>query len=346
MISSVDDALRPVIESLLGRVLIYETLDDAVYAAEKLAIVCASSRWRAIFTRQVMTGGYRKKIASGLLGRSRELKNLEAERIQLAARLQHVESDLAGSTDELIARAAIEKEHAEIDAETTALLNEKRQEHKQQTLDFERQTARKHRLETEIERLLVEETSKKRAHAERSDEQERVQCSFDQLAAQIQSALADEQPSEAERNALREQITDLRVSVGSVMNRFKVCSTSESTSRLKRREKRLAQINAATVSEQLIERYRDERMSIDESLHTLRQDIRQAELDVEALRLDRQAIEQEQRDFFGEIDVIGQRLAALHSEQSRLEAKLERLAGLDDQIKNRLWEEYQLTAVC
>ena len=322
--------MRPVIESLLGRVLIYETLDDAVYAAEKtgnrLRIVTLEGD--VIHTSGSMTGGYRKKIASGLLGRSRELKNLEAERIQLAARLQHVESDLAGSTDELIARAAIEKEHAEIDAETTALLNEKRQEHKQQTLDFERQTARKHRLETEIERLLVEETSKKRAHAERSDEQERVQCSFDQLAAQIQSALADEQPSEAERNALREQITDLRVSVGSIDESIQglLDLREHVASETARQEKRLAQINAATVeSEQLIERYRDERMSIDESLHTLRQDIRQAELDVEALRLDRQAIEQEQRDFFGEIDVIGQRLAALHSEQSRLEAKLERL---------------------
>ena len=194
-----------------------------------------------LFTRQVMTGGYRKKIASGLLGRSRELKNLEAERIQLAARLQHVESDLAGSTDELIARAAIEKEHAEIDAETTALLNEKRQEHKQQTLDFERQTARKHRLETEIERLLVEETSKTR-FMPNVPMSRNVQY-FDQLAAQIQSALADEQPSKRTKHRVnKSRICAFRQSIDESIRLLDQRARRSETAR----QENVRQINAAT----------------------------------------------------------------------------------------------------
>lgn len=115
---SCDKAHRPVIDSLLGRVVVTETLDDALRLAK-------SRGWSRMVTLDgevihssgAVTGGAAKSQTSGMVQRRAELHELEEDLRDLQKQLdkvQKLDDNFEGERERI--QAAIEKAQSELDA--------------------------------------------------------------------------------------------------------------------------------------------------------------------------------------------------------------------------------------
>lgn len=344
-----DDIIGNIIESLLGRVIVVENLDQAVQMARKTGYRCrfVTVEGDVINPGGSMAGGYSRHQGSGVLRRGREIELLRGQIAGLEKNVRELETGLPEyehKEKELsVDHAARSREIIELDqqivrAETGlhSLLQEQ-----------EKVTARQKMLESEDTQLQEQAAQIGREIVQAENEISQCEEEIGDLRATIEKNESASRQEKMKRDDLRETITDLKVSLNSI--RESLTAAREMAQRIAR--ERIAQEEKLEMQRQnridslgQIEWLKDERLRLGVKIDSLHKDGAAAAEELRKLAQERQKLESGQAEFFEQLEQAGSRLASLQAEISRCDSRVERCEMQADEIKNRMWEIYELTA--
>lgn len=341
--------LQGIIDSLLGRVVIAEQLEQAVAMARQTHYACrfVTLEGDVVNPGGAMTGGYTKPGASGMLGRSREIEQLQQAVEQLGSQVQVAESGLPALQEQLQQQARLLAgcEQDQLSRTHTRIREESRLAALQ--TELARLAARQTAVNQEDEQLARHQrdiaTRIGRAEADITA-QETVIAELRQRVSQREGANRSEQ---ARRDDLREEIAGLRLSMHSIEE--SLASAAELASRIEQERQqyhqRLIRQQVESIdSEAEIERLTAEDSQLDGLVREARQLSSQAAAEVRRINEQREQLESSQTRFFDRLEAAASRISAIQAEIGKAEARVERFEQAGDEAKNRLWESYEMTA--
>lgn len=344
-----DEDLRSIITFLLGRVVIADTLDHAVQMARKTQYGCriVTLEGDVINPGGSMTGGYHRQSGSGVLGRVREIEQLQQSLIDLeqviserAAQIVLAEQDLKELDRDLAAleQKLLEQSHLRIREEARLASIQQ---------DMARIVGRQKLLQAE-DIQLAEQGRKITAEVQvLSAEIMAMEAETTQIRGSISEREGANREEQERRDDLRNEITELRVSLQSIDESWQ--AAEEMIARIEQdqagQRSRLARHQREQVEGSAeIGRLQAENLRIRAEIDQFQLAGKNVAEDVAAINTAKQQLEFDQTAFFEQLEQATGRLAALQGEISRTEARTARFEGLIDDVKNRLWEEYELTA--
>ncbi|MCF0131426.1 MAG: chromosome segregation protein SMC [Pseudobutyrivibrio sp.] len=344
---SCDSKFDGVVAYLLGRVIVAESIDAAIALAKKnnysLHIVTTEGEY--LSPGGSMTGG-RFKNNSNLLGRNREIEELEKkiadlnneikslqaylEEIETASAL--VEADREDNSNKL-SEAAI--------ALNTAKLNLNRQEElrKESLSAYEGLSKESEELEASIKDIFAgkQDIEKERLdsdarEAELKTEIEKLSATVDEKAYMETSVTRNMSEVQIEEANARQKVEFLQENIDRVSAEIAKCiddiaNIKESKNNAKEdTQKKIAQIEEikSTIS------------ASDENYAKLEESIKNAVSTKEKLN-------SEYKSFFDKRQEISDRITSLDKEVFRLEAQRDRIKDSISYRNNYMWEEYELT---
>ncbi len=338
---------QDLIDYLLGRILIATDMEHAL----RLSDLC-DRRFRIVtLTGDVinaggsMTGGRDKHSGSGILARSAEQRRLAAQSEKLAIELTE-RRQKAEVCKNLITN--LEDELKEFETAGVSLANslaEMRNQHK-----LEEQT--QERLHQVLERLedsrlkaeqLLEESKKQ------SEELKQILNTSEKRLAELEQQLDDLLKGGvdhgAERDKLREELTEIKVAVSMVMQRQRSLDDLEQQMQLLLANNQQRE----TDIEQRLERIHAEKQALAErgevaveELAKLKQTLELAEQNLAKEEFNREEAHAKQQQLFAQNEDLTARDAELQIAIERLERKSERIDQQNHDLKNRLWETYEI----
>lgn len=343
------EELSSILAFLLGRVVVAADLDKAIQMARKTSYACriVTLEGDVINPGGSMTGGFNRSSNLGVLGRSREIEQLQKDISALLLslseqekKLPELESDMRQQARRLaeFEKLSIENDHLRVREE--ARLGSYNQEiekviTRQKSLQAEDALLQKQILQIEQE---VEVGSK-------------TIIDMEQEIARIRQAVSAQEgmnrAEQARRDDLRESISDLRVSLHSVEE--SVQAAQEMAARIEQEklghQQRLERHQLDQVSgREEIARLAAELAGIQIKAADKQTDSQNCIAEIQNLNEQKNQLEARQIDFFERLEQATGRVASLQGEISRAEAKSLRYESQMDDVKNRLWEEYELTA--
>ena len=343
-----EQSLRDIIDNLLGRIAVFDTMEHALLVAKKTSfnfrIVTLDGD--VINPGGSMTGGSVRRHGLGLLGRTRELEELKKRFVSLEAEVAQLES------------IRIEKEHEiKLEAKKQAALDEKFRDQSIERVKAE-STLQQHRInldkiQTRLEKVSSELSmvSKQRLEAlhNKEDSQELMQ-EYEQeslrLKASVNRADEDTKEVQAHLDDLRAELGDLKVSVESL--EISAVGAQEILDMYfkdkESRTKRLESLKKERVQsrEELVRLAKDE-----EDMQNLRQQLLVEDESIQAqmktYNLEKEEIEHKLSGFIDRLSASTSKLSSLQNEMTRVESKRESHIQSIDEVKNRLWEDHELT---
>ena len=227
-----------VAENLLGRIVLTDTLDNALAMARAFgySFRIITLDGEVLMPGGSITGGYSKNRMSGLLGRAREIEKLTLEADRTGEQITALENE---SGDAQKAMMELGRRHAELDKALTDLSHERvREESRRQSLqkDAERHAGRVSLLKVEHEQLDVQRTSV----LTEADTMDREAEEIEQRIAAIREDISR---SETKNREEQSKLDDLRETVSSY--RISVQSIAESLTAAEEMKQRIAEEKAA-----------------------------------------------------------------------------------------------------
>ncbi|MDD2533636.1 MAG: chromosome segregation protein SMC [Eubacteriales bacterium] len=344
-----DSSLRAILESLLGRIVIAESLSQANAMARKTQYNCriVTLEGDVVNPGGSLTGGFNRKGSSGVLGRAREIEALkiriveqETESASISQQQHQAEIELQNHARQLstLEHQMLQLSHQKI-----------RDEAQLATVEGQITQSGHLRLRLDAEFLSLQQQSD--GLKSQMTELDQLIVTEDNQLANLRAYIAQQEGAnkaeQQRRDDLREEISDLRVSMHSITESLQASVeildriTSERVGIEDRKTRGLAE----TVEFQSeIERLTVETESIEDQIrHTHLQSGDLAE-SVRKLNEEREALETQQGRFFDTLETQASRISTLQAEMGRVQGRLERFELAGDEAKNRLWETYELTA--
>lgn len=220
-----ENRYRPVIESLLGRVAVAESLDDALMHAR-------TSGWSRIVTLEgellhssgAVTGGRQAKAAYGLVQRRADLQAIEAEIAEQDRKTRELEVRKAARNESRVALEDEIRSAAASLAEMERELQEARGFHR--TLADEMKTTLRSR-----ERLVheIEQLSAKRERDDSDVSVEAVEARRDQVLKELASRSADAEGAETRLREAEERLSKAQARMHAASRRLQIATDSETT---------------------------------------------------------------------------------------------------------------------
>ena len=332
---------------LLGRVLVVDTIDNAIALAKKnhysLHIVTLEGEY--LSPGGSMTGGAFKN-SSNLLARNREIEELEGKVGQIEKKLE----ELKKRNDDISTARALNADELE---EIKENLQKQYIEQNTSRLNVERANQQKNESETvfsgllnenkEIENQIAEINSNKQKIAEEIEFSVNREAEIKEEAVKLQKIL-DEQ-SVLEAAALKDS-SEIELEYANISK------TLEFT------QENLDRINSE------IEKFDAERTQLVENASTAKEDAAKKEKDIEEIqktilasesantKLDdelkesiakKEAMSEEYKGFFQRQEEISKRQSELDKEIFRLNSQREKLQEAHEYQTNYMWDEYELT---
>jgi len=345
---SCDDVYIPVINQLLGDVIVADNIDNALAMHKKFKysqkIVTLSGE--RLSPGGAITGGATARQSSGIIGRSRNLVELKQQVETLEANLkiltqqEHELSQKRQATEETLEGARAKVQSLKLDQQ---LQQDKLNTAKEALVALQQRAAQYNEENDELMTQLVESN-----HAIRVAKQELK--TQESLSAQARAELEHyQQQLEANRQEHSEEadtLTDLRVEIS---RRNEWISRGETNIQRIRREceiitqeQRQLEKELATSKEAFIKAAADKEIIKDElarlktRLEEIRSELTAAETEKSTLEA---AISHAETDERTHTDTT----ALLDKELTRLEMRKEHLDATSHRLHNEIWEEYSLT---
>ena len=332
---------------LLGRVLVVDTIDNAIALAKKnhysLHIVTLEGEY--LSPGGSMTGGAFKN-SSNLLARNREIEELEGKVGQIEKKLE----ELKKRNDDISTARALNADELE---EIKENLQKQYIEQNTSRLNVERANQQKNESETvfsgllnenkEIENQIAEINSNKQKIAEEIEFSVNREAEIKEEAVKFQKKLDEQSVLEA---------TALKDSSEIELEYANISKTLEFT------QENIDRINSE------IEKFDAERTQLVENASTAKEDAAKKEKDIEEIqktilasesantKLDdelkesiakKEAMSEEYKGFFQRQEEISKRQSELDKEIFRLNSQREKLQEAHEYQTNYMWDEYELT---
>jgi chromosome segregation protein len=336
--------VEPIIEHLLGRVLVMETLEAA------LALSRNTQGWRQLVTLEgdvirpwgAITGGS-PAPSSHLLGRAREIEELEAEQAKLNESLAQLATRAGEASERAESARASGNERAGELEQVGALLAQAERQAEVATAEARREAERDEGLRGEqeaLEREIGENQTERGAAAQRVQELEDRQRAAEAAMAEMEAALREGQET---REKLSDVMGELRVQVTAAEGELRALGERTAKSR---QSLEALETSVADKREQLEEGRQQAEQSL-EAVRTegqrLREQHAQAEQEAEKSRAQRQQL----------LDLLaanreadGQLREELERAQERLHRSQLRTTQLDSELsfaERTLADEYRIS---
>lgn len=340
--------LHDIIENLLGRIVVVDTLEHGIAMAKASRYVyrVVSLAGDVVNPGGSLTGGSINKKSSNLLSRSRELEDFREKKKLLIREISKME---AQRQDFDLRIKELAREELEMEEKLqNASLDRIRVESVFTTADedYKKTLERITSVEQELERISAAKLTSssdleesKQVIAEREDE-------VAEMKEKLNSSSEKDEQEQSDLERMRAQISDLRVRVESVNG--SIAQTQERI-RMFENEKqknlddqeRLKQESAqARLDAEAIKKDFETQANFKEGLKLEDEKFEQK---IRAIVLEKEELEGKLTGFIDKVTAASSKLSQLQSEQTRLESKLERYEIEVDECKNRLWENHELT---
>jgi chromosome segregation protein len=345
---SFDHKYSGIIDSLLGRVVVVESLDSAITMARrfKYAFRIVTLEGDILSTGGSMSGGSLDNRGPGILSRSREITELEAE----LSGLRNEEKELETDIRQLVASIS------EIDAEITGVEgdiknNELVKIRDESHLSQVEESIRK--LAARSDMLKQEKKQLERQQAETESELEKYVKELSEIeldVAETKKVVAEHQEKHKEdqtvRDALHTDIMDFKISVNSIQE--SIAGVKETAGRIVSEKEALAKGISRKSAEAA--KNREEIESLRQSNEGLNAVIKRYEeeksgrtFEMDRISEERKVMEEDLYDIVNRINDINRSIHLLQEEFGRVEVKRARLESDMESVQNRMWDEYELT---
>ncbi len=340
--------IKEIVSSLLARIVVMDNLDRAISLARKsnYSFRIVTLEGDVVNPGGALTGGYQKGRGTGVLGRARDIERLSAEAKdarseadRLSASLPEIDANMKAAAKELLGAEQVltNAEHERIREDSRlAQINK----------DITRCTGRIGMLRAEQDQMQVQ---KKDIDYEADILEKEASGSEEEtvrLKAELDLMRISSKEEEDRRDELREMISDLRISVNSIEE--SLVSAKEISDRIAR-EKEQYETSARKRAEEDIKAAEElglieeqnilYRMKIEEAISE--RTVREGELG--ELQTSRNRIDEELAGFYDKFETATNEFAVLQAELGRSEGKKSRVEAALDDVRNRLWEQYELT---
>lgn len=343
-----EEAYRPILESLLGNVIITEKLEQANRVARTLGY-----RYRVVTLEGdivnaggSMTGGALKKNSTNLLGRNRQSEELEAQLVEIDQAISGHTTLMEQLTKEL-SQMQQEQEALRTEGESLRLKEQEVKGLLQQKESEGRSLGERAKLvEQDIE-------SYRREMEEAKRKQEQLQASLaameqeeKELGAQIAEAEAKRQEQLESKEEMNQKITSLKVLNAQVKQEYQ--SRLEQTERLLEQKSQLQreweEQNANLASLDELERTNESSgLELDQRISELRQDKDRVAGLIQERRSERATLFYKQEQVEQQVKEIRREVKSLEEKLHQEEVKVNRNEVELDHLLNKLSEEYEMS---
>ena len=343
----VKDEYSNLIQYLLGRVVVADTIDHAIALARKFrhTLRIVTLEGELLSAGGSMTGGSFKN-SSNLLGRQRELSELQAACQKALKDVEETHSAIAANdrlkaqcTDE--AARLREKKQEIVLRKNTAQMNVERVMGKKQEiaessadlvmenreLEFQLREIRENR-----DRLSREEEQLGQLQREQEERSERLSSQLSQVQRKREEAaklLSDAQLSAA---GIRQQDRFI------IENLNRILHEQESL-----KEERTHLLNGSNASEDVIAKKQEEIQQLQQQIQNETFKTQKLEETLTQSSEERERLAAKQKDFFKKREELSEEISRLDKELYRLEGQKERLTERMEAQISYMWEEYELT---
>ncbi len=342
-----DAKFSAVLSSLLGRTVIFDTIDHATAMAKgtsyRVRVVTLDGQ--QINVGGSFTGGSIKQ-KGGVLSRAGEIKRMEGEWSATQATIKSLERTVSAAERE-IEDLTIELDERNNQKELTGVLRAG------EVAQLEQLLAKREANRTLLDKLKAEYDQIAQLHARYEEETEALKAQERALRQQIDEIRA----ARADMDEQRHVVTDRREEVEHRLTELYVrISANEKDSEteqmlLRAAEERIAAHTAQ--AEQLRGRIAEYQAQIDALIHDMEQN--RAQLAIEQTKLDernarRKLVEEDGFAFEKKLNELGRRMREKMDEKEQIfrvhtknENKLQQLRAEQDKLSGKLWEDYELT---
>ena len=334
---------------LLGRILVVDNIDNALAIAGRhnhsLRIVTLEGDM--LSPGGSMSGGAFKN-SSNLLGRRREIEELEASVSVKEAELKKSEEQLTAAREQLGAlRTEIEQIKAEIQdkqlAENTAAMNLDTASKKQEELN--RAYTNSKRESDEIENTVTRINAEIDACKVALSESERIDRELNEKISSCNAAIEKHKAELADKQKSAEQL-HIELSNFSQQDNY-------AEENIKRVLREISRLNAeADEIKDSLGSAGDEINEKKENIAKINEAITRAEAriaeyaDITAKeREDRDKVQEKQRELFDKREQISERINTLDKECMRITGRIEKIESVRDERIDYMWNEYELTLI-
>lgn len=342
-----DSRYDGVLAQLLGRVVVVDTIDNAIALARKyrytLSIVTLEGE--SLRPGGSMTGGAFQN-SSGLLGRNREIEDLTAQVAKLKERLH------AGNArrDEILTAQALLAE--DLDGIKEELQQKYLSEHTAKS-EVERLLAQKEEGADEWNELQAQRAGLEKQIAGLRQEKEQAEQELD-AAGMREAQIADE--SRSVQETLKEQaqlegdilktLTEARMEEANLGQRAEFAreNIARVAAELQKSDLQVTELAAEVkAAKEDAERKKGEIEEIRKKLSAYEGETQRLEQVLAEKLAENKEMAERQKGFFARREEISGRMHSLDKELMRLNGQKEKLEEAKERQANYMWEEYELT---
>ena len=341
-----DRIYNGIVESLLGRTVVVDQIDHAIAIGRKYhhTIRMVTLEGELLNPGGSMTGGAFRSN-SNLLGRAREIQELEKSVRMLKQDMQRMQDEI---TEQRNKRQKIRELQQALSEELQRLYLQQNtaginlEAAKAQTEQFEEQSVRLRAERAEIERQIAEITrSRKTVQEELSTsetEENRLTAAVSEAAASLEELRKKEESFRTAHGKIMLEYSSMNQRVTFLEEKMQ--ASKEEISRLAE-EKASLQDNMAAEHAESVEK--ESRIGeLRQQISTLTEQIEAAASEAEALQQKKNEMNRSHKTFFEQRDALTEERSEIEREQFRLHSRIERLNEQRDQLVSYLWEEYQI----
>ena len=341
-----DECYRTLIEYLLGRVLVVDQIDHALAVARKYqySIRIVTLEGELLNAGGSMTGGAFKN-ASNLLGRNREIEELEAEEKKLVKSLSDLQKTQKNCENKIaeirLQKKQLEDAEQEIRLQITRIgMSQKQAEEKQEEIlaqqsDMVRESNQIEQLLLELKQNCAQLQQKVTAIDQENQESESFVLEY--------QAMLEKEMKQREESAKLAETLSLQYANLSQSHQF----INENMQRIHRemekfQEERSTLQHRIGQSERIVEEKIRETKTMNDQIEQQKQkeDLLEKEIAVAAEK--KENFVHRQKGFFDEREELSSKLAALDKELFRLNNQKEKQEERLDAQTSYLWNEYEL----
>ena len=344
---TVDSKYQKIVNHLLGRVVVATNIDDAIRVSKKYhgSLRIVTIEGELLNPGGAMSGGAFKNT-SNLLSRRREIEDIEA----------NIEKH--------------EKKQKELEEKLEALKEEK-EERKQkyasnqqrlQELGLEQHTA-KIRLEQAMEsknNLLQEYQSITKDTIELDNQKESLENSIREVNKCVEESAGRQKEYEEKSKSLQGELEELRKSESSLRNKVsafqlelssmeqKELFCKETIHRIEReivslKEEQTSLAQTEINSKEQIEQKNQETVEVKKLITEKEKQVITFQQEIEQLEKHKNEISHNHKEIFSKRDQLSEQMVMLEKEHARLTSQMDRHHEQIEQLKNYMWNEYELT---
>ncbi len=343
----IDDEYRAVAVNLLGRVLVVDNMDNATTIARKYgySIRMVTLEGELLMPGGAISGGAFKN-SSNLLGRRREMEDLEKDVNAKLEEASKLEEEVAAVREERnVLRASLETTRLKLQnkfiEQNTARLNVVREEEKQkeeatsfeslktESLDIENQVADIERQESETRQKLDESIQTEKD----------CQKAVEDLGRELSEL------SETEEEAASE-VSRWEMEIAKVSQRleFQQENLSRIDEEIITRQKDLDEVlEHIESSESELEHKNAEIVEIGKTMEASATSSKENKEKLEKIQHTREEISSKQKNFFEVREKLAESKSSLDREVNRLTSQKEKLDSQIEGLINYMWDEYEIT---